>query len=96
MNGLNLLTVKQFGFKSKIKTVILDAETGDIIDVRFDKSFSKFKMNHINEKQFKDQIVYFVMEIENQGTIIMDMFKRPSKFNKNMVSALTEVGASSI
>ena len=53
-------------------------------------------MNHINEKQLKDQIVYFVMEIENQGTIIMDMFKRPSKFNKNMVSALTEVGASSI
>ena len=53
-------------------------------------------MDHISEPQFKDHIVYFVMEIEGRGTVIMDMFRRPTKFNKYQVSALTEVGASTI
>ena len=36
LNGLYLLTVQHFGFKCKVKTVILDSETGEILDIRFD------------------------------------------------------------
>ena len=96
MNGLHMLVSQYFGFKCKLKTVILDAETGDILDHRFDKTMSVIQMDHINEDRFKNQVVYFIMEIEDRGTIIMDMFRRPTKFNKFQVSTLTEVGASSI
>jgi hypothetical protein len=34
------------------------------------------------------------MEIENEGKIYLDMFKRKSKLNKYQVSTLTEVGSS--
>ena len=93
LSGLHLLIKEKFGYKCKIRTVILDAKTGELLDERFDKSFSKFHLSHINEAEYKNQAVYFIIEIENGGTIIMDMFRRPSKFNKYQVATLTEVGS---
>ena len=54
------------------------------------------QLDHIIEKEFRDHIVYIVMEIEGRGTIIMDMFRRPTKFNRFQVSTLTEIGASTL
>jgi len=93
LHGLYLLMKEKFGCECKIKTVILDAKTGEVLDERFDSSFTKFCLDHINNPEYKDQVVYFVIDIENNGTIIMDLFGRPSKFNKYQVSTLTEVGS---
>lgn len=82
LSGLLLLLNEKFGCVCKIKTVILDAKTGELLDERFDKTFSKFRLEHINDKEYHDQVVYFVIEIENAGTIIMDMFRRSGKLNK--------------
>ena len=73
----------------------MDADTAQVIEEKLGHQ-SNFATELLNEEKYKDCAVLFEIDIEGRGTIILDLFQRPSKFNQTQVSTLTEVGSSTL
>lgn len=81
LNGLTILLEDTFKYSYDLRTIVLDSETGEIIEEIQGSKTTKFALDVLNKSEYADCPILFEISIDGKGTIIMDMFSRSSKFN---------------
>lgn len=81
LNGLLLALQDLFGRDYTCRTIILDGQTAEQVEVFEASPGYPFVVEAVEEKRFQDCIVLFEVQVPDRGTIIFDLFHRSSKFN---------------
>ena len=70
-----------FGYQYNTTTIVLDSDSGEVIKEVAGAGNKLFAIDLLTDEQFKDCPILFKIEVAGRGTILMDLFQRPTKFN---------------
>ena len=77
LNGLTLFLSDAFDEKFKVRTIVLDIETAQLIDEKQGHESSMFALDFLQNPKYKDCPILFEIDIQGKGVIILDLFQRP-------------------
>ena len=74
LNGLTLFLSDVFDEEFKVRTIVLDSETAQLIDEKQGHGSSLFALDLLQNPKYKDCPILFEIDIKGKGVIILDLF----------------------